>query len=192
MKARIAALAATLLLGSGCMSMMYDEWPYRPAGKAYVDNSIFAPDVKMRLPPEWMKLNGISNGFVATGDGFNLHTIKLRRIDIGKRLPHTKKIVAKEMRPDELAEVILDDIRTDESAIGLEILDTRPATVAGQPGFRATVAFKDPDGLKFRAVVCGAIIEGYAWQVTYVAASRHYFDRDLPLFEQSLASLKID
>lgn len=193
MKHGIAAIGvATLLLGSGCMGMMYDEWPYRPAGKAYTNRSLFAPDVKMRLPPDWMKLNGIADGLVATGDGFNLHAIKFRRIDIGKRLPHTKKMVAKGMRPDELSEVLLDDVRTDGTAIGLEILDTRPATISGQPGFRANVAFKDPDGLRYRAVLCGVIVGGYAWQLTYVAASRHYFNRDLPEFEKVLASLVID
>jgi hypothetical protein len=192
MKARIAVLGAAALLLGGCMGMMYDEWPYRPAGKVYAEWSLIGADVRMPLPPGWMKLNGLSNALVATRDGFNLQTLRFRRIDLEKKLPHTLKVIRKTMRPDEVAEVLLDDLRTDGTALGLQILDTRPAQFAGRPGFRATVLFKDPDGLRYKAVLSGAIIEGYAWQLTYVAAARFYFDRDLPLYERALLDLKID
>ena len=76
-------------------------------------------------------------------------------MDPGKPLPHTKKTVAEGMRPNELAEVLLDDLRSDGSANGLKVLETRPATIAGAPGFRTTVAFKDAFGLKVKVVLCG-------------------------------------
>jgi hypothetical protein len=189
--ARIAAMAAAALLLGGCISI-YDEWPYRPAGRRYSSWSLFDADVRMELPEGWMKANGVENGIVATRDGFNLQTLRFRRLRLGKPLPHTKKALAEGMRPDELAEVLIDDIRSDGTALGLQILETRPATVAGQPGFRAAILFKDPDGLRFKAATAGVILEGYAWQLTFVAAARHYYDRDLPLFERALASLQID
>lgn len=189
--ARIAAMAAAALLLGGCISM-YDEWPYRPAGRRYSSWSLIGADVRMELPQGWMKANGIDNGLVATRDGFNLQTLRFRRLPLGKALPHTKKVLADGMRPDEVAEVLIDDIRSDGTALGLQVVETRPATVAGQPGFRAVVSFRDPDGLRFKATTAGVIVDGYAWQVTYVAAARYYYDRDLPLFEKALASLKIE
>lgn len=191
MNARIAALAASALLLGGCISM-YDEWPYRPAGRAYSKWNLIGANVKLPLPEGWMKLNGLDNALVATRDGFNLQTLRFRRIDLEKKLPHTLKVIRKGMRPDELAEVLLDDLKTEGTAMGFQVLDTRPAQFSGQPGFRAVVTFKDSDGLRYKAVVSGAIIRGYAWQLAYVAASRYYFDRDLPHYERALLDLKIE
>lgn len=191
MKARIPALAAAVMLLGGCISM-YDEWPYRPAGSRYSTWNPLGASVKLELPPGWMKANGIKYGMVATRDGFNLQTLRFRRLGLGRPLPNTKKVISEGMRPDELAEVLIDDLRSDGTALALQVLETRPATVAGQPGFRALVQFKDPDGLRFKAVTSGVIIDGYAWQLTFVAAARHYFDRDLPLYEKALAGLRID
>lgn len=191
MRTRIALAGAAAVLLGGCISM-YDEWPYRPAGSEYSKWSLIGASVKLPLPKGWMKANGLDNALVATRDGFNLQTLRFRRIELERKLPHTLKVIRKTMRPDELAEVLLDDLRTDGTALGLQVLDTRPAQFAGQPGFRATVSFKDPDGLRYKAVLSGAIIKGYAWQLTYVATARHYFDRDLPHYERALVDLKID
>lgn len=191
MRARFAVAVGAALLMGGCFGMR-DERPWKPAGKAYSDWRLFGADVEVALPPGWMKINHLKNGLVATRDGFNLHTLRLRRIALGKKLPHTLKVVGKAMRPDELAEVLLDDLRTDGTANGLEVLETGPATFAGRPGFRASVAFKDSDGLRYRAILTGAIIDGYAWQFSHIAAARHYYDRYLTDFERSLATIEID
>lgn len=188
MTRRLLWLAGAALLATGCI---HDEAPWRELGGAYDSGNWFGPRLSMPLPGDWMKLNHVDDGLVATRDGFNLQTIAVVRVDPGDPLPHTKKQVRKGMRPDELAEVLLDDLRGTSGVNGFTVLETRPATIGGSPGFRAAVAFKDEWGMKVRAVVCGTVVGSRAFRISYLAPARHYYDKDLPTFEAALAGVRI-
>ncbi len=188
MTRRIAILIGVAALAAGCV---HEEGPWRSAGGRYDSGNWFGPRLTLPLPADWMKRNFVEDGLVATRDGFNLQEIAIARVDPGKPLPHTKKLVAKGMRPNELAEVLLDDLRASGAAHGLKVLETRPATIGGAPGFRTTVSFKDEWGLKMKAVLCGMSVQDRAYRITYVAPARHYFDRDLPVLDAALAGLQI-
>jgi len=183
-----AALALVAFLATGCI---HDQAPWREVGGAYDSGSWFGPRISMPLPAGWMKLNGVEDGLIATRDGFNLQTIAIVRVDPGDPLPHTKKKVVEGMRPAELAEVLLDDLRGGSGINAFTVLDTRPITLGGAPGFRAAVAFKDEWGMKVRAVVCGAVVGRRAFRISYLAPARHYFDKDLATFEAALAGVQI-
>lgn len=191
MKTRIApvlgALATSFLL-AGCFPK---TTPWEPIWGSYDSGNWFGARFALDLPPDWMKLNFVENGLVATRDGFNLQAIKVRKIKFGDDLPHTKKKISKGMAPQELAEVLLDDVRSDGTANALKVIETRPLAISGQRGFRTTVAFRDSYGLTHKAVLCGVMAEGRAWQITYVAPARHYFDADLATFDAALASMRI-
>ena len=188
MNGRLFPLLCAAGLLAGCIT---DERPWRPLGGVYDSGNWFGPRVSMPLPAEWMKRNFVEDGLVATLDGFNLQTIAITRVDPGKPLAHTKKKVAKGMRPDELAEVLLDDLRASGDANGLTVLEARPLLIGGSPGFRTTVAFKDGWGMKVKAVICGTIVEDRGFRLTYVAPARHYFEKDLATFDAAVAAFKI-
>lgn len=188
MRERLFAVLCAAGLAAGCV---HDESPWRPVGGRYDSGNWFGPRISMPLPPEWMKRNFVEDGLVATRDGFNLQTIAIGRVDPGKPLPHTKKKVAKGMRPEELAEVLLDDLRASGGANGLRVLDTRPLTIGGRPGFRTTVAFRDDWGLRMKAVICGTVVEDRGFRITYLAPARHYFERDLATFDAALQGVVI-
>lgn len=185
---RLAALVAACALLPGCLQK---NTPWDPIGGRYDSGNWFGARFALDLPQDWMMMNFVEDGLIATRDGFNLQVIRVRKIGFGADLPHTKKKIAKGMGPRELAEVLLDDLRSDGKANALQVLETRPATIAGAKGFRTTVAFKDAHGLPFRAVLCGVAAEGWAWQIVYRAPARHYFDRDLPAFDAALSSMRI-
>ncbi len=183
----LAAAAAAALL-SGCFQK---TTPWDPVGGRYDSGNWFGARFALDLPDDWMMLNFVENGLVATRDGFNLQTIRVRKIKFGESLLHTKKTVWKDIAPQDLAEVLLDDLRSDGTVNALKVVETRPATIAGVKGFRTTVAFNDGHGLRHRAVLCGVAVQGLAWQILYVAPARHYFDRDLGVFDTAVASLRI-
>ena len=185
---RLAVLSAVAALASGCVT---DESPWRAAGGKYDAGNWFGPRISMPLPADWMRRNGVEDGLVATRDGFNLQQIAIDRVDPGKPLAHTKKKVTKGMRASELAEVLLDDLRASGGLNGLQVVETRPVTIGGSPGFRATVAFKDGFGLRVKAVLAGTIVESRGFRITYVAPARHYFDQDLATFDAALAGVVI-
>lgn len=187
MKTRLALVLAAAAL-SGCLQK---TTPWDPIGGRYDSGNWFGARFALDLPSDWMMLNFVEDGVVATRDGFNLQTVKVRKIKFGEELPHTKKTAAKGMSPQELAEVLLDDLRSDGALNALKVLESRPVTLAGQKGFRTTASFKDGHGLRWKVVLCGVVAENRAWQISYVAPARHYFDRDLPAFDAALASLRI-
>jgi hypothetical protein len=190
-KTRLAPLVALIVAAALLPGCFQKTTPWDPIGGRYDSGNWFGARFALDLPDDWMMLNFIENGLVATRDGFNIQTIRVRKMKYGEELPHTKKKVSKEMAPQDLAEVLLDNLRSDVTANAVKVLETRPATIAGVKGFRTTVAFKDGHGLRHKAVLCGVLAEGRAWQITYVAPARHYFDRDLPAFDAAVASMRI-
>jgi len=184
---RLAALAALALGLSGCI---HDKDPWRPIGERYDSGHWFGANFSMDFPEGWVRINNL-DALVASRDGWGLQQIKVRELEVGKALPHTKKMVRKGMTPQELAEVLVDDVRTDGSAKGLKVLEVRPATLSGQPGFRALLEFRDGDGLRHKAVLAGLLSGENCWQAVFVAPARHYFDLDLPTFDRALASFTV-
>ena len=185
---RLAVLVAACALLPGCFQK---TTPWDPIGGRYDSGNWFGARFALDLPRDWMMMNFVEDGLVATRDGFNLQAVKVRKIKFGEDLPHTKKKISKSMAPQELAEVLLDDLRSDGTANALKVLETRPVTISGQKGFRTTVAFKGSYGLRYKAVLCGVMAEGRAWQITYAAPARYYFERDLAAFDSALTSMRI-
>ena len=101
----LAAVAAACALLPGCFQK---TTPWDPIGGRYDSGNWFGARFALDLPPDWMMMNFVEDGLVATRDGFNLQSVKVRKIKFGDDLPHTKKKVSQGMAPQELAEVLLD------------------------------------------------------------------------------------
>ncbi len=182
---RIVALLLLAAL-SGCFGR---ETPWDAIGPRYASDNWFGPKFALDIPAGWLKLNA-GEGLTATRDGWALQKITVRQLDPGKPLAHTRKQLRAGMAPRELAEVLVDDVRA-SGANALTVVETRPATVAGAPGFRAVLAYKDGEGLARRAVLAGALLGDRVWQVAYDAPERVYFQKDLPTYERALASFAV-
>src|SRR5260221_10691689 len=108
------------------------------------------------LPAGWMRANQ-DVIVVATRDGPLLQQIFVERLQVGKPLPSTKKTIVADMMPQEVAEVVADDLVSNPGTKGIQIVENAPASVGGHPGFRILAAFKDRDGLKYKNVVYGVL-----------------------------------
>ncbi len=115
----------------------------------------------------------------------------MRRFEAGKEMPHTRKTFTMAMRPQEIAEVMVDDVRSESDVKAVKLLETKPAQISGQTGFRAVIAFRDSDGMKFKAVLAGVLVGSDLWRLVYVAPERHYFELDLATFDAALASFRV-
>ncbi len=185
---RRAALALAALSLAACMR---EEVPWKPIQGTYQwSTGWFGSSFAIDLPEGWMQATEVE-GMVATRDGFALQEIKVARFQAEKPLPHTKKTFTRSTSPQELADVLLDDLRSDGDLKALRVLETRPATLSGQRGFRMLVAFRDADGLRMRAVLAGVLVGKNLWRIVYVAPERHYFDLDLATFDRALATFRV-
>lgn len=138
-----------------------------------------------------MRVNGLDLQLVATRDGFGLQKITVVPLEPGKPLKHSKRLVRAGMAPRELAEVLVDEIRSDPSVKGVKVSETRPATLAGRPAFRVSLTMKDAEGLPLKVVLAGLLDGDAGWRITYVAPARHYFDLDAKEFDRALDTFRI-
>ncbi len=171
-----------VLLLTGCALWVRTESPY-------VSDTLH---ISADLPAGWMRQN-TSNFLVITKDGVLLQKIVANRMEIAreKQFASTKKRVSAGMLPQEVAEVVLDDLQSDQDLLGFEVEENSPATVGGVPGFKTRFSYKTKEGLKYRCVYYGALSGGYLYSLCYVAVARHYFARDLETFENMVRTFRL-
>jgi hypothetical protein len=144
-------------------------------------------------PPAWMRFNGRDDTLVLTRDGTALQRIVVGSSDVGKPIGigASKRPVQAGMSPQELAELVIDDIRAAESLTAIQILENAPATLSGRSGFRVVASFRDGRGLPRRIALYGLSDGARLYEVFYVAPERHYFARDLPVFEELVRTFRL-
>jgi hypothetical protein len=113
----------------------------------------------------------------------NYHPLKTRK--------NPKKKLAKDMLAQETAEVILDNVASNPEITDFKVLENSPMAIGGETGFKAVYTYKNKDGLKCKSVCCGLIAGEWFYGITYNAAERYYFDKDIETFAKSLQSFKL-
>ena len=177
------AFAIVLLLGalSGCAPWVQVEGPYRMDSQGF----------EVSLPAGWRRATTVSDSLLLTRDGIDLQYIRIERVAVGDELTHTKKKFAKRMSPQDIGEVELDDVRSDQGMRNVELVENVPLQVAGFPGFKLVYTFKIEGGPRLKRVHYGLLVRDWVYRVQYQAAARYYFDKDLATFERVRESFRL-
>jgi len=178
---RALVVGAGLLLG-GCVSV-----PWQPADGVYSSPS---ENFAVELPRGWMRLNA-KEDLLVTRDGLLLQLVSVERAVVDKPLKNTKKTLTRGMQPQAVAEVIIDNFQSSESMLDVKVLENRPAQIAQQRGFKLVYTHRDKNGLRFKSVLHGVLAGDVFYAIRYSAAERYYFAKDLPTYEQVLASFRM-
>jgi PsbP len=181
-----AALGAAALLATagGCMSL-----PWAPTEKVYTSS---AHGYRVELPLGWVRYTrDPDQDLVVTRDGPQLQLIFIERVPVNQELRNTKKKLAKGMIPQEAAEVLLDNMASNDKITSFAVKENAPARIAGKPGFKATVTYKTKDGLGMRSIVYGTLAGENLYVIRYAAPQRHYFEKDLAAFERVAKSFAL-
>ena len=179
--ARLLLLGLGLLLG-GCVSL-----PWQPTAGVY---SSPKENFAVELPSGWMRLNAQEDVLV-TRDGLLLQHVSIERAMVDKPLKNTKKTLTRGMQPQALAEVIIDNFVSSDRMLDVKVLENRPVQIAQQRGFRLVYTHRDKNGLRFKSVLHGFLAGDVFYAIRYTAAERYYFAKDLPTYEQVLASFRL-
>ena len=173
---------AMLLFIAGCA-----QKPWIKTEKLYTSQR---QGFTVELPDNWMR-SGKVDYLLATRDGFPLQSILIRRFDIKEDpLKNTKRKLQRDMLPQEVAEIVLDDAVSASSLTDVKTEENVPITIGGTPGFRLVYTFKNNVGLKMKAILCGRLKDDSLLIARYSAPQRYYFDLDAPTFEKVFRSLK--
>ena len=174
----MATIAATATLTGCAIWTKLDGGPVSHAG------------VGMNAPANWVHLAAKKDGLLITRDGSLIQFIEVAYLLDDKIFPKSKQVFSKDAAPQDMAQRFIGELRQSPGLTALEVKETAPTTVAGRPGFRTVIEWKNDRGATFQRVIAGAAIENGLFIVQYQALKRYFFARDLPEFERALASAK--
>lgn len=185
MRILIPALAALLLL-AGCQT-------WQPGGTVYTaEKNSFS----LTVPAGWHYTTTampVRNAdLFATKDGIFLQRLVVERHLIKEPLPSSKRTITAQMSPFEIAEAIVDDIRSDRALQHFEVNENTPATVGGQPGFRLLLQYQNADNLRLAELRYGALVGDRVYFLRFIAPARHYFERDVGAVEEAARTFRIN
>lgn len=142
------------------------------------------------IPQSWMRLKTDKYLFI-TKDGPFLQYVLVQQRPVGRPFKHTRKKFNKGMLPLEAAEVIIDEIDSDQLLLNFQVIENIPAKINGYDGFRLVYAYKDKDGLELKTIYYGFITGEWFYNIRYTAANRHYFEKDIETFGKILNSFRL-
>ncbi len=126
-----------------------------------------------------------------TRDGLLLQQICIGRIPLNEDFPNTKRKLTQAMIPLEAADVVIGAFRSNSALTHQEIIDDVPATVGGYPGFKLHYSYQTEERLKIEGLFYGTLVGQWLYYVLYEAPAQHYFAKDLPVFDRTVASFQI-
>jgi hypothetical protein len=104
---------------------------------------------------------------------------------------NTKKKFNRRMLPQEAADVIIDEITSDQSVLNFEIIENVPTRIHGHDGFRVVFTYKNRDGLKLKTIYHGFLAGESFYNIRYTAVNRYYFEKDIEAFRKVLESFRL-
>lgn len=176
---------ATLLLVSGCQV-------WQPGGTAFTaEKNVFS----LTVPSGWnfttKAVGGPHTDLLATKDGVFLQRLVVEHHLLKDPLPNSKRTLTAQMSPFEIAEAVIDDLRTSRALQHFEVNENTPATVGGQPGFKLLLQFQNSDNLRLAEIRYGSLIGDRLYVLRFTAPARHYFERDLATIEEAARSFRL-
>ena len=95
------------------------------------------------------------------------------------------------MLPEEAAQIIIDELISDQNLVNLRILANTPATIQGYEGFQLLYTYSDLEGRTYRTLYYGFIKEDTYFNLRFNAADQIYFQRDVGAFRSVLNSFQV-
>jgi len=154
-------------------------------------HSELSQNYEVDLPSGWRRFNLSTDAVRLTKDAITLQLITIARVPVDRELPHTKKKLSKGMLPQEAAEVITDNIRSNPNTANPQVAENSPARVGGYPGFKLIYGYQTKQGVKIKSAYYGVILEDWHYYLLYEAPERYYFARDYPVFEKVKETFRV-
>ncbi|MDD1750530.1 MAG: hypothetical protein LUO89_11725 [Methanothrix sp.] len=162
--------------------------PWQTTGGLYTSSW---NDFTVELPEGWVREN--RNDYIhMTRDGFPLQSIYIGRTRVDEfELKYTKKKLTKGMLPQEVAEVLLDNMASNPAMNNLEVKENKPTKISGKRAAKIIVLYENKDGLKLKTVSYRLVMDEWLYTISYTAPLRYYFDRDVKAFEKIVTHFQL-
>ncbi|BBO67593.1 hypothetical protein DSCA_15230 [Desulfosarcina alkanivorans] len=142
------------------------------------------------IPPQgWMHLS-MADSEIISKNGPYLEFIMVQMRPLTQRFRFTKQVLNAGMLPHEAARLITDNLESDPLIRNFRLLASEPAMVAERPGFKLIYSYRDQHGVVLKTIYYGVLLPNRFFNIRYTGAQRHYFDQELPAFNDVLHSLR--
>ncbi len=168
------------LFAAGCVACTHTGGFSKPASYSFT----------IDIPEGWRKIDNNRYLFVTKESPF-LQYIMVQNRPIGRSFRNTKKKIQKEMLPEEAAQIIIDELVSDQNLVNLRILDNTPVSIKNYDGFKILYTYSDSEGQAYKTLYYGFIKEDTFFNLRFTAAARIYFERDIGSFRNILNSFQI-
>jgi hypothetical protein len=168
------------LLAAGLMACAHTGGATRPASYGFT----------IDIPEGWRKIDNNQYLFLTKESPF-LQYVMVQNRPIGKIFRHTKKKLQKQMLPEEAAQIIIDEIASDENILNFNVLTNGPAEIQGLDGFKISFAYNVKEGSRFKTLYFGFIKEDTFFNMRYTAEEENYFQQDVGTFYHMLNSFQV-
>ena len=142
------------------------------------------------IPQGWRRIDH-NRYLLLTKESTFLQLIMVQNRPIGKSFRYTKKKIQKGMLPEEAAQIVIDELTSDENLAKLMILDNSPANIKGHEGFKILYTYNDSAGQTIKTLYYGFIKEDTFFTLRFRAADQIYFQRDINGFRSILNTFEI-
>ena len=170
----IIVVMASLLIGCP-----YHIW--EPVGSEVGFTSF---QVTTDIPPGWHRFYDGSDDLLISYDGLTLQNIRIREVSLEELIPEVNNEKLSDMAPDDLIAWVNNSSPGNISILKIEVLEAAPSTLNGINGKRLLVSGESHKGLRYKQLHYVYFQEGRVYIFSFTAVSRHYFDRDEPVFEK--------
>ena len=144
----------------------------------------------INYPDEWKRLN-TERYFMITKDGPFSQYILAQQRHIDKPFGHSAQLLRREMLPLDAAEIIVEEIQSDDSVLDFKVAEIIPALVGGYNGFRMVFTYQTKKGYKFKSIYYGFLMGEWFYTLRFNASEKYYLEKDIETFHRVLNSFKI-
>jgi hypothetical protein len=144
-----------------------------------------------KLPQDWMKFNQ-TRTFLLTKDGISLNYIQINRARLKEKLEFTKKIFTADMLPSDLAEVEIDNLKSDTAISNVTVMENKPMSLSGKDCYFIHYTYQAGNKLTVEGMQYGFLHDNkWVYRIRFEAPKQHYFKTLKPDFDEVILSFKV-
>ena len=141
------------------------------------------------IPAGWQKHTTNKFFLIYRKDPLRQYILAQER-PLGQPFKFSKKSLTAGMQSQEVATVVIDELRSDKELLNLVVVENSPITIKGNDGCRILFTYGLGDGSNYKTLYYGFIKgDSYVSLRLNVAANRD-FDRNIPAFNEVVDSIR--
>lgn len=146
-------------------------------------------DFTLQAPLGWVRRNFDVYEVFLSRDGPLLNFIAINREDHDRELARTKRTTSPELLPQEVAELVIAELKSGSSRGAFTVLSNRPATIGGKPAVRVHARWKTDRGLPIERLTYAMVDQKGRLAFIYEAPGLVYYPKGLADFEAMMKSV---